>query len=497
MQTQINLAGKIMNKIDIFQDKEFIALPQEKQTQVLTNYFDKNIADDEFVSLPQEKQTLIKQNFINSQLNISEQEKKEAPKKVESDLKLEEPTKNSFLDKVKDFGKTYVDNVADTFVGARPFGTEDKSKEIKDKAFDTVFGGLGGVQEIKEPLNIENPNPKYQELENELKQEIKTDAENQNKKIENNLIQDIENLSRIDTRLIGDATKEEKDKYLNNIAGILGKGGYALGQRDNGDYIAIDKDGNEKDIKNDFFESILDGIKADAGELTGAIYGAKKGFDISKNMKNPVAKVATIAGSSAVGSVAGTALDMGINRLKDRENNLSIEDILNEFSKSAALDLAGNAIGAGVVKVGGKIIELPKQARDYILNGNLNGAREILKKDLGVDEKYIEDALEQAKNNYKEVKDYAEKGLTDKSKQQEELLATTLEKGDANIIKGAIASNETAARNLADTIDKRTTTIFDELDNKSSKVSSIPTNSFANLFTSLVLSFTRSGLLSA
>ena len=56
-----------MNKIDIFQDKEFIALPQEKQTQVLTNYFDKNIADDEFVSLPQEKQTLIKQNFINSQ----------------------------------------------------------------------------------------------------------------------------------------------------------------------------------------------------------------------------------------------------------------------------------------------------------------------------------------------------------------------------------------------------------------------------------------------
>lgn len=44
-------------------------------------------------------------------------------------------------------------------------------------------------------------------------------------------------------------------------------------------------------------------------------------------MKNPVAKVATIAGSSAVGSVSGTALDMGINRLKDRENNLSIRGI--------------------------------------------------------------------------------------------------------------------------------------------------------------------------
>ena len=59
-------------------------------------------------SLPQEKQTLIKQNFINSQLNISKQEKKVVPKTVESELKSEETTKNSFLDKVKDFGKTYV-----------------------------------------------------------------------------------------------------------------------------------------------------------------------------------------------------------------------------------------------------------------------------------------------------------------------------------------------------------------------------------------------------
>ena len=191
--------------------------------------------------------------------------------------------------------------------------------------------------------------------------------------------------------------------------------------------------------------------------------------------------MATIAGSSLAGALSGNSVDMAINQLKDREK-LNTEEVLNEWGKAAALDLAGNAIGAGVVKVGGKIIELPKQVRDYILNGNLNGAREILKKDLGVDEKYIEDALEQAKSNYKEVKEYADKGLTDKSKQQEELLATTLEKGDANIIKGAIASNETAARNLADTIDKRTTNIFDELDNKSSKVGGEEIKNYLNNF---------------
>ena len=57
-----------MNKIDIFQDKEFIALPQEKKTQVLTNYFNKNMADDSFKSLEAEKQSSILNNFINSQI---------------------------------------------------------------------------------------------------------------------------------------------------------------------------------------------------------------------------------------------------------------------------------------------------------------------------------------------------------------------------------------------------------------------------------------------
>ncbi|WP_418179740.1 hypothetical protein ACNSOO_04555 [Aliarcobacter lanthieri] len=460
-----------MNRIDIFQDEEFIALPEEKKTEVLTNYFNKNMIDDDFNSLTEEKQTSIKQNFIYTQLASGEKEKVE----VEED--------NSFLGKVKDFGKTFVDNTMDTFVGARPFGTEDKAKDIKDKAFDAVFGAMGGVEKIEEPLDLEvNKNT---DLHNKLKTEIHNNKEEENKKIENELIQDIENLSRVDFRLLGDATEEQKDNYLNNIAGILGKGGYALGQNDNNEYVAIDKDGNEKNIKNDFWESLLDGIKADAGEITGAIAGAKKGFDYSKNIKNPIGKAAAIAAGSLTGSVAGTSVDMAINKLKDREN-LGIEDVLNELSKSAVLDIAGNAIGIGVVKVGGKILELPKKARDYFLNGNIDGAREILKKDLGIDEKYIEDALEQMKLNYKESENYSKNIVTEdenilskiasktggnlrnKVGQQEELLAATLEKADANIIAGAL--DETAARNLSNTIDLRAKNIYEQLENKSSKI---------------------------
>ncbi|NUW28964.1 ADP-ribosyltransferase-containing protein [Aliarcobacter butzleri] len=444
-----------MNKLEIFNDDEFKSLDTEKKNQVLTNYFNTNLADDDYKSLDSEKQTSILQNFISSQLTSDKELKsEELPKKDKS-----------FIDKAKEFGKNYVDDVADTFIGARPFGTEDKAKDLKDKVFENVFGGLGGVQEAKSlDLKLENKEDAQQQ------EKLKATLDNKNdEKIDDSLIRSIEGLARTDIRLIGEATSEQKNDYLKNVAGILGKGGYALGQNDKGEYIAVDKQGNEKSITNDFFGGLLDTIVADAGEISGAMYGAKKGLEASKNIKNPLLKAGAVATSSAMGAMTGTALDTAINELRGNQN-LGVVDYLNEMSKSAVLDAVGSAVGYGIIKVGGKIVELPKQARDYILNGNLNGAREILKKDLKIDEQFIEDALQQAQNNYKEVGEYANKGLTDKSRQQEELLAATLEKGDANIIKGAISTNETAARNLADTIDKRATNIYDELEKKSSKV---------------------------
>lgn len=456
-----------MNKLEIFNDDEFKSLDTEKKNQVLTNYFNTNLADDDYKSLDSEKQNSILQNFISSQLTSDKELKsEELPKKDKS-----------FIDKAKEFGKNYVDDVADTFIGTRPFGTEDKAKDLKDKAFEKVFGGLGGVQETKSlDLKLENKG------DAQLQEKLKATLDNKNdEKIDDSLIRSIEGLARTDIRLIGEATSEQKNDYLKNVAGILGKGGYALGQNNKGEYIAVDKQGNEKSITNDFFGSILDTVVADAGEISGAMYGAKKGLEVSKNIKNPLLKAGAVATSSAMGAMTGTALDTAINELRGNQS-LGVADYLNEMSKSAVLDAVGSAVGYGIVKVGGKIVELPKQARDYIVNGNLNGAREILKKDLKIDEEFIEDALQQAQNSYKEVGEYANKGLTDKSRQQEELLAATLEKGDANIIKGAISTNETAARNLADTIDKRATNIYEELEKKSSKVGGEEIKNYLNNF---------------
>ena len=73
-----------MNKIDIFQAQAFVSLPQEKKTEVLTNYFNKNMADDSFKSLEAEKQNSILNNFINSQISLENIQGKQAVQNIEA-----------------------------------------------------------------------------------------------------------------------------------------------------------------------------------------------------------------------------------------------------------------------------------------------------------------------------------------------------------------------------------------------------------------------------
>lgn len=467
-----------MNKIDIFQDKEFVALPQEKKTQVLTNYFDKNMADDSFKSLEAEKQNSILNNFINSQISLENIQGKQAVQNIEAPA------------------APVPQNIEDIKNGDGRSGFWEKAKQKLDGAIgeiNTFF--KTGLDGIETGINTLNPLASYTgDLDIVDDSEAKKNYDKG--KVDNSIIQDLEALSKIDIGLIND-DPEKKEKFYDTMGNILNKRGYDLGQKKDGNLVAIDKDGNELAIKNDFWESLLDGIKADIGELGGAFGGAYAGLNLAKNIPTIYGKVATIAGSSLAGALSGNSVDMAINQLKDREK-LNIEEVLNELGKTAVLDVAGNVVGAGTVKVGGKIIELPKQARDYFLNGNIEGAREILKKDLNIDDKYIEDAMNQMKQNYKESENYSKNIAPEKSSfiskvankiggdirnqigQQEELLAATLQKGDTNIIAGAL--DETAARNLSNTIDQRATNVLNTLESKSSNAGGEEVKNYLNDF---------------
>ena len=329
-----------MNKIDIFQAQDFVSLPQEKKTEVLTNYFNKNMADDSFKSLEAEKQNSILNNFINSQISLENIQGKQAVQNIEAPA------------------APVPQNTEDIKNGDGRSGFWEKAKQKLDGAIgeiNTFF--KTGLDGIETGINTSNPLVSYTgDLDIVDDSEAKKNYDKG--KVDNSIIQDLEALSKIDIGLIND-DPEKKEKFYDTMGNILNKRGYDLGQKKDGNLVAIDKDGNELAIKNDFWESLLDGIKADIGELGGAFGGAYAGLNLAKNIPTIYGKVATIAGSSLVGALSGNSVDMAINQLKDREK-LNTEEVLNEWGKAAALDLAGNAITSAVSGVGSKVLNTIK-----------------------------------------------------------------------------------------------------------------------------------------
>lgn len=59
-----------MKQIDVFSDKDFQSLDLTKKQTIVTNYFDREMADEEFSKLDAQKQSQIKENFINAQLDF-------------------------------------------------------------------------------------------------------------------------------------------------------------------------------------------------------------------------------------------------------------------------------------------------------------------------------------------------------------------------------------------------------------------------------------------
>ena len=221
-----------MNKIDIFQTQDFVSLPQEKKTEVLTNYFNKNIADDSFKSLEAEKQNNILNNFINSQISLDNVQGKEAVQNIEAPA------------------APVPQNIEDIKNGDGRNGFWEKAKQ----KFDGAIGEINtffktGLDGIETGINTLNPIASYT---GDL--DIVDDSEGKKNydkgKVDNSIIQDLEALSKIDIGLINN-DPEKKEKFYDTMGNILNKRGYDLGQKKDGNLVAIDKEGNELAIKND------------------------------------------------------------------------------------------------------------------------------------------------------------------------------------------------------------------------------------------------------
>ena len=463
-----------MNKIDIFNNEDFQALPAEKKTNVVKNYFNKNLADDDFNTLDEEKKNSIIGNFVKAQINP-----------IKEDVQKKHQESND--KKNGEFG--------DEFTKALN-NPEILNREIKIQKDDNAYKKID--EEDKPIKALATPGDEF--IDEAVDDLVGNETEKEEKSTE--ILSNIQNIqfanSDLTDMIKGFAGDEESLKNIQDKAMQTNKAVadtlYAIGIHavidEDGEVKFKDDDGTIKVVGDSFWEGLKEDIENNKLEIAGDIIGGATGATLTKKYLDKVKAGAKIGGwkgkvaqglgtllGAAVGAFGGRAADVenSKNELLSMVDNLqkatNLKDVIEENpTLQKALDGANMTIyGTAIadtaikgIKGTGKVIgETVKEnivdpAKKFV--SRVDGAKDILKKDLKIDDEFIDNSLENAKKEYKEVEDYSKD-----SKEQEALLAATLEKGDANIIEGAIYKSETAARNLADTIDSRADTITSKL----------------------------------
>jgi hypothetical protein len=159
---------------------------------------------------------------------------------------------------------------------------------------------------------------------------------------------DINQLARTDLSLFANE-KNGKDTYNENLANIvIDKFGFDdLGIGEDGKYYATKGD-NTIQLNKDTLSEITSSIYGDKMEIVGSILGAKTGYDVGKNFGTKGKLAGSLIGGAA-GAAGGTLVDM-LDSIITNGEKLNATQIIDEASKSAALDAGAGLITAGVVK---------------------------------------------------------------------------------------------------------------------------------------------------
>jgi hypothetical protein len=139
----------------------------------------------------------------------------------------------TFLDTVKDFGTNVLKNF---------------TQPIKEMA-------LPVASVVEEATNSFLPDS----LQTDIIPDLPSKTENHlfgkdknAKPVDDSTLDAIESLSRVDARLFGEATQEQKDKYINDLAKVVNMGGYNLVKLSDGQYKAQDEQGEILDLNGGF-----------------------------------------------------------------------------------------------------------------------------------------------------------------------------------------------------------------------------------------------------
>lgn len=190
--------------------------------------------------------------------------------------------------------------------------------------------------------------------------------------------------------------------------------------------------------------SILDNITATGGELTGAITGGTVGAIYGKKFGGNLGALAGSLGGAVLGSVAGTELDY-IRHAMELQADMSGEVAAHKALTAAEASIIGDMIGIGAFKIAGKSWQGMKRVKDFIVDGNSEGAYTALKQIVHVTD-------EEADEYIKRLQSVIKGEIPGNTQAQKRITATLMQKPGAEFLVYAASelSPKAATRVTAD-----------------------------------------------
>ena len=279
--------------------------------------------------------------------------------------------------------------------------------------------------------------------------------------------------------------KTKQNDLNNEVVLILdGKGIEAF--NDNGKLMIVtkDKDGNEvlKSLDEETFSQIMSDLGSAGGEIGGAITGAITGAGITTKKLRLSTSLAKRGVATATSGLIGGYLGAASGRMTDVIRNslvlnreIDAKAMLEKGLESGALDVYEGGAGAVAGKIEGKGGDAVTGVKRYILDGNISGAKKILKSDYNLSDKQIDTMFTNLSKDLEGLDDLQGDKLL-RAKLTSAMQQTP--QGKPMIAK-AIESNPKAAIQLSKEIDARAKFVEKAADSLTQKPSAIKKSLFA------------------
>jgi hypothetical protein len=132
------------------------------------------------------------------------------------------------------------------------------------------------------------------------------------------------------------------------------------------------------------------------GAVLGGIAGGKAGAEATAGSPNPYVRALAIGGGSIAGAVAGSIVGTQLDYLRDAillSEELSAEVSAHKALTAAEASAIGDLVSLGVLKAGASTLKGVVRAKDFIVGGNTEGAKQALRDTMFLREPEIEEVV--------------------------------------------------------------------------------------------------------